>query len=111
PPVAIRIFWYSTSSPDCKVTVCAAGSTAATSASSLSTSSSSYQSAGRTNQPSSSSSDRRYVFDRGGRPNGTVGSRLVRTTPPRYPSSLRVPARVPPALPPPSAPTSFSPAG
>src|SRR5690348_10966946 len=52
-----------------------------------STSCSAYQPAGLTYQPSRSSSDRRYVLDSGGRPNGTPGSRLTITTRPAKPSS------------------------
>src|SRR5215467_2283956 len=72
---------------------------AATVALRSSTSWSAYQPAGLTYQASRPSSDRRYVFDSGGRPNGTRGSRLMSTTGPEKPSSRRVAAALPPAMP------------
>jgi len=72
---------------------------AATLALRTSTPCSAYQPAGLTYQPSRSSSDRRYVLDSGGRPNGTPGSRLTITTGPAKPSSRRVAAALPPASP------------
>jgi hypothetical protein len=66
---------------------------------------SSYQPAGLTYQASSASSERRYVFDSGGRPNGTPDSRPISTTLPVKPSSRSVAAAFPPARP---APTTTS---
>src|SRR5215468_3974963 len=66
-----------------------------------STSCAPYQSPGSVYQPSRFSSDRRYVLDSGGRPNGRPGSALMITTGPPKPSSRKVAAAVPPALPPP----------
>src|SRR5689334_18764436 len=67
-----------------------------------STSCSSYQSGGLTYQSASASSDRRYPFDSGGRPNGTPGSRPTITNGPANPCSRRVTAAFPPASPPPT---------
>src|SRR5262249_58088648 len=72
---------------------------AATVALRSSTSWSVYQPAGLTYQASRPSSDRRYVFDSGGRPNRTRGSPLMSTTGPEKPSSPRVAAALPPAMP------------
>jgi hypothetical protein len=87
-PVVSRAFWYSSSWPESRTTECAAASMATTlDPVRSSTSCASYQSAGLTYQPSRSSSDRRYVLDSGGRPNGIPGSRPMTTTGPRKPSS------------------------
>src|SRR5215468_3654928 len=72
-----------------------------------STSWSAYQPAGLTYQELSSSSDRRYVFDSGGRPNGTPGSGLMSTTGPGKPSSRSVAAALPPARPSPMITIGF----
>ena len=56
---------------------------------------------GLTYQSARSSSDRRYVLDSGGRPKGTPGSRPMRVTRSRKPSSRRVTAALPPAMAPP----------
>src|SRR5712692_3487846 len=74
-----------------------------------STSWAAYQSAGLTYQSLRSSSDRRYVLDSGGRPNGIPGSWLMITTRPPKPSSRKVAAAVPPALPPPTITIGFAP--
>src|SRR5262249_10996508 len=77
---------------------------AATVALRSSTSWSAYQPAGLTYQASRPSSDRRYVFDSGGRPNGARGFRLMSTTRPGEPSFRRGGAAVPPSLPLPLVP-------
>src|ERR1700750_3174614 len=74
----------------------------------MSTPCSAYQPAGLTYQPSRSSSDRRYVLDSGGRPNGTPGSGPTITTGPAKPLSRRVAAALPPAKPPPAITTGLS---
>src|SRR5215475_4625290 len=65
----------------------------------ISTSCSAYHPAGLTYQPSSSSSERRYVFDSGGRPNGTPGSGLMITMGPRKSPSRNATAALPPVRP------------
>src|SRR5213078_2550561 len=52
-----------------------------------------------TYHPVRSSSERRYVFERGGRPKGTPGSRPMSTIRPLKPSSRSVTAALPPASP------------
>src|SRR5215469_132865 len=102
PPVATSTFWYPSSWPDARASVCAAGSIAVTESARRSTSWAAYQSAGRTYQSSRPCSDRRYSLVSGGRPNGMPGSRLTSTTGPVNPSSRRVAAAWPPVSPPPT---------
>src|SRR5258707_14820724 len=66
---------------------------------------SSYQSAGFTIQSLRSSSPRRYVLERGGRPKGMVGSDPRSTMRPRHPSWRSVTAAFPPASPVPTITT------
>src|SRR5215831_3963369 len=103
-------FWYSSSRPDARTMLCAVASMAVTVESARSsTSCAAYQSAGLTYQPERSSSDRRYVLDSGGRPNGIPGSALMITIGPPKPSSWRVAAAVPPASPPPTITIGLAP--
>src|SRR4029077_5459874 len=59
----------------------------------------SYQLGGFTDHAVQSSSPRRYVFESGGRPNGTAASSPTSTTRSRYPSPPSVTARCQPPMP------------